>query len=171
MKNDVSESKPGRSGRRNGGVILLAGAVALLFAGILGFDRAGRALPRAEQDLARAEAALNDARTRERLAQQNQILLGSARALQQRAQGMGVLPQGWGERQINLRQQHLKREEINQLLLTTAQGKGQLFHPEEFELSVTKSDEGLFDIPENPNHPVLLSLRGTVYFRIAERPL
>ncbi|MBZ0105727.1 MAG: hypothetical protein K8H84_08865 [Sulfuricella denitrificans] len=121
--------------------------------------------------MAQAEADLNDARIRENLAQKNRILLISANELQARAQGLGVLPQNWGERQINLRQQHLKREEINQLLITTARGKGQLLQAEEFELSVTKSDEGLFQAPETPAYPVLLSLRGTVYFRISERPL
>lgn len=159
------ERKPSRV-NRSGGLLLLGGAVAVLLAGVLGFDRARSALPRAEQDLARAETALSDARMRENLAQRNRVLLSTANELQLRAQNQGVLPQTWGERQINLRQQHLKREEINQLLMTTARGKGQLLRPEEFELSVTKSDEGLFETPESLAQPVLLSLRGTVYFHI-----
>lgn len=170
MNTTTPQRKPGRTGL-SGGLLLLGGAVALLFAGAIGFDRARSALPRAEYALAQAETALNDARIREHLAQQNRILLGTANELQTRAKSLGVLPQYWGERQINLRQQHLKREEINQLLITTARGKGQLLQAEEFELSVTKSDEGLFETPETPAYPVLLSLRGTVHFRLSERPL
>ncbi len=170
MNATTPQSKSGRASS-SGGLLLLGCALALLLAGVVGFERARSALPRAEHALAQAEADLNDARIRENLAQKNRILLISANELQARAQGLGVLPQNWGERQINLRQQHLKREEINQLLITTARGKGQLLQAEEFELSVTKSDEGLFQAPETPAYPVLLSLRGTVYFRISERPL
>lgn len=164
------QRKPGLASRF-GGLLLLGGAVVLLFAGAFEFDRARSTLPRAENDLARAETALNEAKIRESLAQRNRILLSTANALQQRAQSLNVLPQSWAERQISLRQQHLMREDINQLLMTTVRGRGQLLQPEEFELSVTKSDEGLFDRPGTPAHPVLLTLRGTVYFRISERSL
>ena len=168
----AAQTERGASGaRRFSGILLLGAAVILLFAGVLMFDRAHDALPQAEQELALAEKTLSNAHISERLAQRNQVLLKNANAMQMRAQSVEVLPQTWGERQINLRQQNLMREDINQLLTTTARGKGQLFKLEEFELSVTKSDEGLFEKPETPNQPVLVTLRGIVHFRISERSL
>jgi hypothetical protein len=169
MSTAVSERKPGSS--QTGGLLLLGGAVVLPLAGVLVFDRARHALPRAESNLARAESALSEAHKREQLAQRNRVLLAAANDLQQHAQNLGVLPQGWGERQINLRQQHLMREEINRLLAPTARGNGQLLQAEEFELSVTKSDESLFEVPEISGQPVLMSLRGTTHFRISGKPL
>ena len=170
MSAALSERRPSWV-RRFGGILSMGAAVILLFAGVLIFDRTHNALPRAEQKLARAETALSNAHISDRLAQQNRVLLGTANAMQQHAQSVGVLPHTWGERQINLRQQNLMREDINQLLTTTARGGGQLFKLEEFELSVTKSDEGLFEKPETPNQPVLFTLRGTVHFRISEGSL
>jgi hypothetical protein len=170
MTTDLPDSKPGGA-KRTGGLLLLAGAVALLFAGVFGFERARHALPEAKSNLVRAEAALNDAHMREQLAVRNRALLSAANDLQTRAQNLGIVPQSWGERQINMRQQHLAREDINQLLMTTVRGKGQILQPEEFELSVTSSDEGLFDAPGATPQTVQLTLRGAVHFRISERAL
>lgn len=152
-------------------MFLFGGAVVLLFAGVFVFDRAHSALPRSQQELGQAESDLSDAHILEHLVQQNKLLLDAADTLQQHAQVMHVLPQIWGERQINLRQQHLMREEINHLLMTTPRAKGQIFKPEEFDLSVTRPDEGLFEIPDASKQSVLITLRGTVHFAIAEGSL
>ncbi len=158
-----------RSGRF-GGLLLLAAAVVLLLAGVVWFDKARLAHMTAASELAAAEAALAEVQGRERLVQQNRILLEAVNSLQQRAQVSGIMPRFWGARQINLRQQNLTRDQGNELLLTTARSAGQLLKPEEFEVSVTQPDEGLFDMPSGAR-PIMLTLSGTVHFRISEKPL
>lgn len=169
MNSAATTGRPGRAAFP-GGLLVLGAAAILLLAGLAGFEQTRRAIPQARADLARAESALAEARLRERLAQQNALLLKAATALQQRAQGMAVSSGFWSERRMNLHQQHLTREEINPLLTTMGRSRSQMLLPETFELSVTKADEGLFQAPDSLAQRMVFSLRGTVLFRISERP-
>lgn len=156
---------------RFGGLLLLGGAVTLLLLGVLGFDRARVARIQAERAFAGAEVALAEARGREQLAQRNRVLLDAANAVQQHAEHSAILPRHWGERQINLRQQNVQRDQLNSLLLSTARNSMQLLKADDFDLAVTHPEEGLFDVMAGSRQPVLLSLRGSLYFRVSERSL
>ncbi len=171
MKSKQANIDAASPARRPAGLLLLGGAVALLLVGVLGFDRARAARIQGERALAGASAALAEARGQKQLAQRNRVLLDAANGLQQHAQLASVLPSYWSERQINLRQQNLARDQINVLLSSTARNSAQLLKPEEFDLSVTHPDEGLFEVAAGSRQPVMLSLRGTLYFRISERKL
>ena len=85
--------------------------------------------------------------------------------LMQAAASHGVSPSGWAERRINLKQTQMTRNEANELLLSVARTEGRLFDVEEFDIGVTRDDEGLFTISDHPNTPLLLSVRGTAVFR------
>lgn len=165
---------PGSAGASHAGRfagLLLGGAVALLLLGVFGLDRARAARIQAEHAVVKINGALAEAHGREQLAQQNRKLLAAANTVQQHAQLSSVLPLYWSERQFNLRQQSLPRDQLNPLLLSISRNNLQFFKPEDFDLSVTHPDEGLFDIAAGSRQPVLLSLRGPLYFRISERPL
>ena len=151
--------------------LMLGAAVALLLLGVFAFDRANRIHVQAGRALDGAKVALIDAHARAQVAQHNRLLLAAATTLSQHAQRSSVMPRYWGERQINLRQQNMPRDQINSLLQSTARNNMQLLTPEDFELSVTQADEGLFDVAPGSRQPVLLTLRGSIYFRISERPL
>jgi len=155
--------------RRYAAVVMLGAAVLLLVVGVFGFDRAMASNASAERNLRRAGAALADSRVAERRAQQNRDLLAAVIALEQHAQATAIVPRAWGRRQVNLVQQRLSREQANDLLLTTARTGAQLPKPEEFEVSVTQTDEGLFDEGTPARQPLMVSLRGAVNFRIADR--
>jgi hypothetical protein len=88
-----------------------------------------------------------------------------AQQLMQSAASHGVSPNFWAERRINLRQVQISRHEANELLLSVARTEGRLFSVEEFDISVTRDDEGLFNISNHPNTPLLLTVRGTALFR------
>ncbi|MDR0771400.1 MAG: hypothetical protein LBE75_09470 [Burkholderiales bacterium] len=93
------------------------------------------------------------------------VLGEKAQQLMQSAASQGLSPDDWAERRINLRQAQVTRQEANELLLSVARTKGRLFSVEEFDISVSRDDEGLFNISNRPNTPLLLTLRGTAVFR------
>ena len=159
-----------RAGRSQG-LMLLAGAVAMLLLGVFAFDRARVARVQAQRAVVSVEVMVAEARGREQLAQRNRTLLAAANAAQQRAQASGVLPAYWSERQISLRQQTLPRDQLNAVLLSTARTSNQLLKLEDFDVAVTQQDEGLFDLLGGARHPVMVSLRGALNFRITDRPL
>ncbi|WP_114972733.1 hypothetical protein [Rhodoferax ferrireducens] len=164
---DVGASRPGRST----GLMLLGGAVAVLLLGVLGFDQARAARAQAQRAMADVNAMLADARSHEELAKRNRALLTVSGTVQQRAEASLVLPRYWSERQISLRQQSLPREQFNAVLVSTARNSNQLLKLEEFDVAVTHPDEGLFDALAGARYPVMVSLRGSLNFRISDRPL
>lgn len=169
MKTEApDESAASLTGRAG---LLLGAAVVLLLLGVLGFDRARASRMQAERAMVVIDVALAEARGHEQLAKRNRVLLEAAKTVQKHADDSSVLPRYWSERQVNLRQQNLLRDQLNPLLLSTVRNSAQLFRPEEFDLSVTHPDEGLFEAVAGSRQPMLLSLRGSYYFRISERPL
>ena len=167
----ANEGGDALQGRRPSGLFLLAAAVALLLLGVLGLDRARAAHTQALRAMPGASAELQETRGRQQLAQRNRALLEVSASVQQHAQRSFILPSYWSERQINMRQQSLTREQFNSVLLSTARSSNQLLKLEEFDVAVTHPDEGLFDLVGGARLPVLVSLRGSLKFRIADRPL
>ena len=164
---DAGASRAGRSV----GLMLLAGAVAVLLIGVVGFDLARDARARAQRTVVNADGLLAEARSREQLAQRNRALLEVSGKVQQRAQASLVLPRYWSERKIDLRQQSLQRDQLNSVLVSTARNSNQLLKLEEFDVAVTHPDEGLFGSGAVTRNPVMVSLRGTLNFRISDRAL
>ncbi|MBI3712760.1 MAG: hypothetical protein HY253_07335 [Burkholderiales bacterium] len=152
-------------------LVMLGGAVILLLLGVFFFNRARIAHVQAEMQFSEANHLLVAANDRQQLAQRNRALLSEVQQLQKQASEKSYLASQWGERQINLKQQNLARAQVNPLLLASAKTKDQLLKLEEFDLSVTHADEGLFDVIINSRQPLLLSFRGSLYFRLAERSL
>jgi hypothetical protein len=157
--------------RRFGGILLLGISVGILVLGVFAFDRFRIARSNVEKTKANMERALIDAKGRERLVIQNRALVSAAKNVQKRAELTTNLPTSWGERQINLRQQTMSRDLINPLMLSLVRGDSQLFKLDEFELAVSHPEAGLFDLGVSTQVPLVVSLRGSIYFRIAERPL
>lgn len=111
-----------------------------------------------EQALRSAQQRLQEARLRVQLAD-------GARQLVARASNGGYLAEGWGERLINLNQAPTSRSEGNALLDGIARDPARLFGAEAFEVSVTRPEEGLFDVPPPRSPPLLVTLRGPLLFR------
>lgn len=156
---------------RSAGLMLLGGAVAVLLLGVFGFDQARAARAQAQRAMADVNAMLAEARSHDELAQRNRALLAVSNTVQQRAQASLMLPRYWSERQINLRQQTLPRDQLNAVLVSTARNSNQLLKLEEFDVAVTQPDDGLFDAFAGARYPVMVSLRGSLNFRISDRPL
>ncbi len=125
----------------------------------------------AQLQMADAKNLLLAANERQQLAQRNRSLLSKVQGLREQASETSYLSSHWGERQINLKQQNLGRAQVNPLLLSSAKTKDQLLKLDEFDLSVTHADEGLFDVIANSRQPLLLTFRGSLYFRLSGRSL
>ena len=172
MKAKAPAADAGASGSSHSiGLMLLGGAVVVLLLGVLAFDRARDARSRAERAVINANALLSEARSHEQLAQRNRALLVVASTMQQRAQSSQVMPRFWSERRIDLRQQSLARDQLNTLLVSTARNSNQLLMLEEFDAAVTHPDDDLFTSLPDVRHPVMVSLRGALNFRIIDKPL
>jgi hypothetical protein len=169
MKNEaLAKSASGQLPVR---LVMLGGAVILLLVGVFAFERARAANLRAERALDNVETQLAQAKDRQQLAQRNRVLLNSAQQLQKETLVTKYDPDHWAERQINLKQQNLSRDQVNPLLLSSARSKDQLLDLQEFDLSVTHADDGLFDLRQGSRQPLLLTFRGSLYFKLSERPL
>lgn len=137
---------------------------ALLFAAIWftharhDLDQAYSRVSDRQQSLAAANALLQEAQLKVRLAT-------TAHALVNQAHGSGFVDDAWGERLINVAQAPLPRQDVNDLLASVTRSDDRLFGAEAFELSVTRPQEGLFDPPGARSPPLTLTLRGTLLFR------
>ncbi|MDG2526206.1 hypothetical protein P6166_12655 [Stenotrophomonas sp. HITSZ_GD] len=138
------------------GALVVAAVWFTLARGSLGnaYDNVGQR----EQALGAAQQRLQEARLRVQLAD-------GARQLVTRASNGGYLAESWGERLINLNQAPLGRAEGNELLDGVARDPARLFGAEAFEISVTRAEDGLFDLPPPRSPPLLVTLRGTLLFR------
>lgn len=151
---------------------------------LLLFGGAGLALLAALSFAGYAQARLNAAQQAELQAQvQQQQAQQHLQQVQMQAQAaqvgvqllaeaarLGVQPAAWAERRTNLRQALLPREAAEALLLTSARHSGRVFGAEEFELSVTRPDEGLFTVPGEQAAPLRMTLRGLALLRTEVAP-
>lgn len=148
----------------------------LLFAATLGglvlaaawFVNARSGLAEAYQRLGTANQRLSEMRIQEQEARLRVEYAKSARELLASAHSHGLLPDAWGERLINLRQSQMSREEALPLLASLQRSHDRMFGAEDFELSVTHPEEGLFDPPDASDRrpaPLALTLRGSLLFQ------
>lgn len=149
-------------------LFLLGGAVVLLAVGAYSFNQTRISKQLAERNLLQQQSEFNAAIDKQKLAERNAKLIQQVKQLQVEAGKISAVPQAWGERQINLKQQNLLRDQVNPLLMSSQRNANQLMKLDEFELAVTSVQEGLFDQASNTKQPVMLSFRGSLYFRLAE---
>lgn len=118
----------------------------------------------AELELTQARQMLMDARHHEDVVGQQVALHQALVDLDQHARRLGLAPQQWSERRVNLHQQAMPREAANDILLGTGRGNGRLFAVDAFDLSVTRPDESLFELPVGNSLPLRMTLSGTALF-------
>ena len=151
-------------------LLLFAATLATLVVAAIWFVNARSSLAEAYQQLGNRNEVLAEAQVREQEARLRVEYADSARQVLATARSLGLSPDAWGERLINLRQSQLSREEALPLLVTVQRSQEHMFGAEAFELSVSHPEEGLFDPPlttERKPAPLLLTLRGSLLFRTA----
>ncbi|ARP78346.1 MULTISPECIES: hypothetical protein [Bordetella] len=90
----------------------------------------------------------------------------AARRILASADATGFAAGGWSERRISIQQSAMTRHAVNDLLREASTGTGRLFGAEQFDLSVTRPEDGLFHATSGNNPDVVLTLRGTLLFRL-----
>lgn len=150
--------------RRRSVLALFALAVLLLVIAVAVFVMAHQREMRADLALQQARQTLMDARHREDVVQQQSHLHAALQQLDKQARALGLAPQQWSERKINLQQQSVPRDAANDILASTGRGNGRLFAVDAFDLSVTRSDEGLFQVPATSGQPLRMTMNGTALF-------
>lgn len=138
-------------------LLLLVATVFLVFA--------RQKLQQSQIEVAVSQRAYQEAVWAEEESRDAALFNEKAQQLMQSAASRGLSPDYWAERRINLKQAQVSRNEANELLLSIERTSGRLFDVEEFDIAVTRDDEGLFNISNHPNTPLLLTVRGTTVFR------
>ncbi len=110
------------------------------------------------QEQAEAEQKLSEAQLRVRFATGARELIAASRA-------SGYVPAAWGERRIAIRQTPMPRGSINDLLGDVARTPTRIFGADAFELSVTRAEDSLFEVPGGREQPLLLTMHGALLFR------
>lgn len=74
----------------------------------------------------------------------------------------------WGERRIQVRNANLSRQAVNDLLTGVARQPGRLFGAENFDISVSRAEDGLFStFDDSLAHPdLVVTLEGTLLFQV-----
>lgn len=150
---------------RRASLLLFAGAMGALLCAAVWFTSARSDLAEAYALIGSRQQALDTAHRHKQEAQLRVRLANGAEQLVARARSGGFVEAEWGERLINIRQAPLGRDEVNHLLAGVVRDAERIFGAEEFELSVTRVDEGLFDAPDPRSPPLMVNLRGTLLFR------
>ena len=150
--------------RRRTTLLLFVLALLLLVTAVAVFVARHQRNMRADMAMSQARQALMQARHRQDVVQQQTRLVDALRQLDQRARALGLAPQQWSERKISLRQQSVPREAADDILTSTGRGNGRLFAVDAFDLSVTRPDESLFDVPAEGNQPLRMTMSGTALF-------
>lgn len=152
-----------RARRRNGMVafvlalLALAVATSVLVSARLQNRQAAVALEQSQQSLQQAQH-------RQALADQQVRLHDTLAQLAGHAQAYGLAPEQWSERRVGLRQQSIGRAAADDILTSTGRGNGHLFAVQAFDLSVTRADESLFELPAQSDQPLRMTMGGTAYF-------
>ena len=150
-------------------LMLFAGSLIALVVAAVWFLSARSGLARSYELLGNRNQLLAQAQMAQQEAQLKVVNARSAQQVMDQLSSLGLQPEGWGERLINLRSTQLSREESAVLLESLAPGPDRLFGAEAFELSVTNPAEGLFHLPivndDRAPAPVQVTLRGSLLFR------
>ncbi|HEY9254582.1 MAG TPA: hypothetical protein VIP30_08600 [Stenotrophomonas sp.] len=150
---------------RRASLLLFACTLGALVVAAVWFTLARGSLATGYASVGQREQALRSAQQRLQEARLRVQLADGARQLVARASNGGYLAEGWGERLINLNQAPISRSEGNALLDGVARDPARLFGAEAFEVSVTRAEDGLFDVPPPRSPPLLVTLRGPLLFR------
>jgi Ca2+/Na+ antiporter len=156
-----------RQSRRISLMVFAISLLALIVSAIW-FINARSALAEAYNQLGNRKQALAEAQVREQEAQLKAEHAASARELLQAANGLGLRNDGWGERLVSMAQSQISREDAATLMESMTRNGDRVFGAQQFEVSVTKPQEGLFDVPVTNDRvaaPLMLSIRGNVLFR------
>jgi hypothetical protein len=162
--NTPSSSLPWKEQRRRK-IVFAVAMLSLLAASALFFFLAQQLLKRSQAGAFLEARALQEARLMEANALDRKRLDESARELLDGAARRGLLPENWAGRRINLRQANLPREEVNDLIFSIARTDSRFFNLEEFEVAVTRDEEGLFSLPVRANAPLSVTVQGTLIFQ------
>ncbi len=150
---------------RRASLLLFGCTLGALVVAAVWFTLARGSLATAYANVGQRQQALGSAQQRLQEARLRVQLADGARQLVTRASNGGYLAESWGERLINLNQSPLGRTEGNELFDGVARDPARLFGAEAFEISVTRAEDGLFDLPPPRSPPLLVTLRGTLLFR------
>jgi hypothetical protein len=159
-----SSSFPWKEERRRK-TVFAAAMLLLLLASALFFFLAQQRLKQSEAEALFAARAFQEARLAEADAQNRQRLDERARQLLDAAARRDLVPENWAGRRINLRQTSLPREAVNELFFSIARTDRRFFHVEEFEVAVTRDEDGLFSLPTRANAPLSVTVQGTLIFQ------
>lgn len=144
-------------------LVLLIGSIALL-------AYSNRVSEQSHAVVVAAEQRLADAMQRESTARSASEFAAVVRGFLNDAAASGFAPEDWSSRQFNMKQVLMSRQAVNALLLEIRRASGHFFVSELFDLSVKQEDEGLFSIPSRSDSELLMSLKGTLIFRIRKDP-
>jgi hypothetical protein len=137
----------------------------LLIVSVLFFYFARQRLSRVEAEAFLEARALEAALRSEAGALNRRRFDESARKLLDATTERGLVPENWATRRINLRQARLTRAEANELINSIARTDSRFFNVEEFEVAVTRDEEGLFTLPVNTNSSLAATVQGTLIFQ------
>ena len=156
---------------RKASLMLFAGTLGALLVAAIWFTSARSDLAQAYAKVGSKHQALAATQQRKQEARLRVQMATGAAELVRRAETGGYTEDGWGERLINISQSPLGRNDVNDLLDGVSRDQSRIFGADDFELSVTRIDEGLFDPPGPRSPPLMLTLRGTLLFRIRQAAL
>lgn len=143
-------------------------ALLLLIVGMAVFVIAHRQARLADVTLRQATQSLAEARHQKDMANQQSKLHAAMQQLATRAEALGLGPDQWSERRVNLHQQPVDRAMADNILTSTGRGNGHLFAAKTFDLSVVNAKEGLFQLPPDNNQPLRMTMSGTALFSTRE---
>lgn len=129
---------------------------------------AARAEQASRDALARAEIEAAEARDRLALRGKQRALSDALGSLAREAESRGLAPRFWSERRITLNEMRYDRPTANDVVVSTANGRGRVFDTEAFELSVFDPNESLFQLPAGEGQPLRVTLRGNAMFSTRE---
>ncbi|MDR1163716.1 MAG: hypothetical protein LBM17_07800 [Candidatus Accumulibacter sp.] len=167
--NTEAGSKEWKRARR-GKIVFAVAMVCLLAVSTPFYFYARHRLERSRADGVFAARVFQEAQRMEANVLGNERFNALARELQAAASKKGLSPAHWAERRVNLRQGNLSRDEMNELLFSIARTESRFFHVEEFDVSVTRDEGGLFSPPLRVNSPMSATVKGTLVFLARSGP-
>ncbi len=147
-------------------LVALASGATLVRSGMTQLNAARSEAETARQTLADADERLKQARIHARWVELTEQTVKNS-------QSLGLMPQNWIERKVNLRTFSTSRPDAERLLRETSPDNGRLFVAEDFEIFSPEGQIGLFDTPEGGERaaPLTLTLRGSYFARDSARAL
>ncbi|KVH45664.1 hypothetical protein [Burkholderia diffusa] len=120
---------------------------------------------RAYDDLAQQTAQMKETERQLAHVRLEVVRAGKAQTLLGDAATSGFTVDAWGVRRLSIVQENMSRTSLNELLAETVRSPGRLFGASEFDLVSRSADTGLFDVPQQGDKDVLVSMSGEMFFR------